>query len=503
MGLWFDENRVYLCPLYLKYSIFEGGQRSGLERGCILRETFAVEERGDSDSPTQGIHIFFRNGFVLPLFQLFFLSLQYGTLFFRFRRTMNQTDHWKMSLCHAAKSDIGLRRSNNQDSFLVRLAPNPRQWLDRGHICVVADGMGAHLAGEVASRLATETIVKNYLARVDEPPGQALVQAVYDAHDTIRTKSREEAFREMGTTCDAFTLTPQGLFVAHVGDSRVYRLRGNTFDQLTFDHSLVWEICAITNSSFDQPPSHIPKNQISRSLGPTEKLLVDLEGPLPIEVGDTYLACSDGLSGQVTDKEIGQILAVCSPDVAAETLVNLANLRGGPDNITMVIVQTTENEEASQAVESEMYVPGWCWGILAGSLAAGLAAAAALFVGHIQIGVLLAIAMASAFIAFFVLAQKTLFSSSPFAQSSVLSGSAPYRTWDCTPSAEFADTLAKLLQELFHAARRQQFGISVQNAERYESEAVEGFKKGHFASAIQNYARAINSLMRELKKAGT
>ena len=413
---------------------------------------------------------------------------------------MSLTGHWKMSLSYATKSNIGLRRSNNQDSFLVRLAPNSRQWLDHGHICIVADGMGAHLAGEVASRLAAETITKSYLARINELPGQALVQAVYAAHDAIRAKSHEEAFRDMGTTCDAVVLSPQGLLIAHVGDSRVYRLRGCTFDQLTFDHSLVWEICAITNTPFDQPPGHIPKNQITRSLGPTEKLLVDLEGPMPIEVGDTYLACSDGLSGQVHDKEIGQILAVFPPDIAAETLVNLANLRGGPDNITMVIVRTTENEEESLAVEKELQVPGWHWSILAGSCAAGVMAAASFVFGQILLGALLTFMAVSAAIAFFVMAQKTLFSASPFLPTSVLSGNAPYQTRDCTPSAEFADTLAKILQELFPATQGQQFTVSIQTARRYESEAVNGYKKGNFASAIKNYALAINSLMREIKK---
>ena len=416
---------------------------------------------------------------------------------------MSQAGHWKMSLTHAAKTDVGLRRSNNQDAFLVRPAPNPRQWLDRGHVCVVADGMGAHLAGEVASRLATETITKSYLARTEESPGQALVQAVYDAHTAIRAKSREEAFREMGTTCEAIALTPQGLFVAHVGDSRVYRLRESTFDQLTFDHSLVWEICAVTNSPFDNPPSHIPKNQITRSLGPTEKLLVDLEGPMPIEVGDTYLACSDGLSGQVTDQEIGQILAVFSPEPAVETLINLANLRGGPDNITLVITRITEDPMVSQAVDNEMLVPGWYWGILAGAVAAGPAAAASFVLGAMQIGALLALAAVVAGTVFFVLAQKTLFASSPFAQSSVFSGQAPYRTWDCTPSAEFANALATMLQELLQATQGQQCAVSVQTAQRYAGEAVAGHKKGNFASAIRNYAQAINSLMREIKKEET
>ena len=413
---------------------------------------------------------------------------------------MSPTDHWKMSLCHAAQSDTGLRRSNNQDSFLVQLAHNSRQWLDRGHIFVVADGMGAHLAGEVASRLATETIVKSYLARLDEPPGQALVQAIYDAHDAIRTKSHEDAFREMGTTCDAVALTPQGLLIGHVGDSRVYRLRNNVLDQLTFDHSLVWEVCTLLNTSFDHPPSHIPKNQITRSLGPTEKLVADLEGPLPIEVGDTYLACSDGLSGQVTDQEIGQILAVFPPETAVETLVNLANLRGGPDNITMVVARTMEDTAATLAVDNAMCVPGWHWSIFAGAVTAGLAAGATFVLGGPpQIGLLLALVAVIAGITFFVMAQQMLFSSSPFLQSSVLSGKAPYRTWDCTPTAEFADVLAKLLQELVQASKGQQFAVSVQTAGRYESDAEQAHKKGNFVSAIRNYALAINSLVRELK----
>ena len=384
----------------------------------------------------------------------------------------------------------------------MRIAPTSRQWLDRGHICVVADGMGAHLAGEVASKLATETITKSYLARTDESLGQALVQAVYDAHEAIRIKSREEAYREMGTTCDAFALTPQGFFIAHVGDSRVYRLRGYTLDQMTFDHSLVWEVCSATNISFDQPPNHIPKNQITRSLGPTDKLLVDLEGPLPIEVGDTYLACSDGLSGQVTDTEIGQILAVCPPDIAVETLINLANLRGGPDNITMVVVRTTEDADESQAVDDEMLVPGWHWGILAGAFLAGLAAAASFVFGQIPVGALLALFAVIAGVAFFIMTQQTLFASSPFLPTSSLSGNAPYRTWDCTSSAAFAEALAKIFQELLLATKGQKFTVPIQTIQRYESEAVSGYKNGDFTAAIRNYVLAINNLMREIKKEG-
>jgi protein phosphatase len=416
---------------------------------------------------------------------------------------MNMPDYWKKSVRYAAKSDIGLRRSNNQDSFLVRIATAPRQWLDRGHLLIVADGMGAHVAGEVASRLATETIAKSYLNRLHEPPDQALVQAVYDAHNAIRNKSKEEAYREMGTTCDALALTPQGLLIAHVGDSRVYRLRGCVLDQMTFDHSLVWEVCAATNSPFDQPPSYIPKNQITRSLGPTERLVVDLEGPLPIEVGDTFLACSDGLSGQVDDREIGLILSLFPPDIAAETLVNLANLRGGPDNITLVIAQASESAEESQAVDEEMTIPGWHWGMLAGTLVAGIGAAACLVLGQIRLGILLAIGAMVAGISFSMLTQKTLFSSSPFVRTSLPSGHAPYRSWNCLPSAEYVSSLAKILRELLQAAKGHQFSIQTQEAQRLEGEAANDAKRGNFAAAVKSYAMAINCLMRELKKLNT
>jgi protein phosphatase len=410
-------------------------------------------------------------------------------------------DHWKKSVRYAALSDIGLRRANNQDSFAVKIAATPRQWLDRGHLFIVADGMGAHVAGEVASRLAAETVMQSYLNRSNESPSQALRQAVYDAHRIIRDKSKhEEAYRDMGTTCDAFALTPQGLWIAHVGDSRVYRLRDRVLEQMTFDHSLVWEVCLTTNLPFDQPPSYIPKNQITRSLGPTEKLTVDLEGPFPIVVGDVYLACSDGLSGQVADKEIGQLLAVSPPDTAAETLINLANLRGGPDNITLVIAQPTDSPAMSQAVDEELLIPGWHWGIMGGAALCGLGAVAGFVLGSVLLGGMLAVCCLVATGFFFTLTQNTLFKSSPFLSTYPPSGKGPYTKSDATPSENFAATLAKILYELRQAAKGLRFDISSAEAASYEKEATKAVKTNDFASAIKNYALAINHLMRELKK---
>ncbi len=101
--------------------------------------------------------------------------------------------------------------------------------------------------------------------------------------------------------------------MAHVGDSRVYRLRGGKYEQLTFDHSLLWEMSASGQFSKDSLPNLVPKNIITRSLGPHKNVQVDLEGPFPLEVGDTFLMCSDGLSGQVKDEEMGAILTRSLP----------------------------------------------------------------------------------------------------------------------------------------------------------------------------------------------
>lgn len=414
---------------------------------------------------------------------------------------MDQGSHWKKGIRYAALTDVGLRRANNQDAHSVKIAATARQWLNRGHLFIVADGMGAHAAGEVASHLAVETITQSYLKRTSEVPANALVHAVYDAHRIIREKSkREDAYRDMGTTCDAFVMGPQGLLIAHVGDSRVYRVRGQVIEQLTFDHSLVWEVCMATNLPFDQAPSYIPKNQITRSLGPTEKLVIDVEGPFPIAVGDVYLSCSDGLSGQVTDREIGELLLVFPPDVAAETLINLANLRGGPDNITMVIAQATQNPTAIQEVDEELQIPVSCWFALTGAIVAGLGAIGGFLTDNMILGAALSILAAFAVFIFFVLAKKSIFESSPFINPVQPLGKGPYTKTACVPSEVFADNLARILKELRQATKGHQLTVKSESADEFEKKAIVAEKNHDTVETIRNYALAINYLMRELKK---
>ncbi len=250
-----------------------------------------------------------------------------------------RTDSVPGRLEYTSLSDIGLRRSNNQDSLAVMPASSHSLWQQRGDLFVVADGMGAHAAGELASKLSTDTLPLVYHKMLDRTPAEAVLAAVEEANAQIHSRGQASIdFRGMGTTTTALVLLPYGALLAHVGDSRAYRLRGNRLEQLTFDHSLVWEMREAGHLQ-GQVPDYVPKNVITRSLGPNPKVQVDLEGPLPIVPGDTFLMCSDGLSGPVKDEELGMILGSMPPAEAARALVDLANLRGGPDNITVIIAK--------------------------------------------------------------------------------------------------------------------------------------------------------------------
>ncbi|MDR1479233.1 MAG: protein phosphatase 2C domain-containing protein [Planctomycetaceae bacterium] len=413
---------------------------------------------------------------------------------------MRNIPQWKKSIRYAYMSDVGMRRSSNQDYYGFQIANTIHQWLIRGHLFVVADGMGAHAAGEVASKMAVDTVIQSYTKRTSEIPIDALAHAVMDAHNRIRERGRrEDAFHDMGTTCDAFAMIPQGLIIAHVGDSRVYRIRANLIEQLTFDHSLVWEICEANKLPFDCPPYHIPKNQITRSLGPTENLVVDVEGPHRIYVGDIFLSCSDGLSGQVKDYEIGEIASVLQPDIAAETLINIANLRGGPDNTTILIVKAISDAAIEQAVDESLTMPlrSKFLILIASILTAALFVA--LFQGNFLLSVVTGSIAAAAAICFFISTQSYLLGNSPFANTEV-KGNAPYTNTICQPDEKLTFSLAKLLADVRQAIKDNAIEIKSKEADDKEQKALTATQHHHYTEAIQNYSIAINLLMREIKK---
>lgn len=262
---------------------------------------------------------------------------------------MNElTRSWLEHFEYAAVSDVGMRRSNNQDSFMILLAEDEATWRSRGHLLVVADGMGAHAAGELASKLAVEQVAHHYRTLKQLSPPEAILQALRDTNTDIYQRGQANSeFHNMGTTCSALLLLPQGTLAGHVGDSRIYRVRNERVEQLTFDHSLLWEMRAAGSLSH-QETLNIPKNVITRSLGPQASVQVDLEGPSEISEGDSFVLCSDGLTGRVSDDEIGAIVSTLPPEKAARLLVDMANLRGGPDNITVLIAKAAGPAAATQ-----------------------------------------------------------------------------------------------------------------------------------------------------------
>lgn len=417
---------------------------------------------------------------------------------------------WSPFLRFAAKSDIGMRRTNNQDSHYEVPAASSRNWQTNGHLFIVADGMGAHAAGEYASGLATETIAQSYLRRSAEAPHDAIKNAILEAHTRIKQKGLEDAaFYDMGTTADALLLLPEGALVGHVGDSRVYRLRGNVYEQLTFDHSLLWEITRSGRISQEKCPRPIPKNVITRSLGPVNHLKVDLEGPFPVLAGDTFLLCSDGLSGQIEDAEMGQILSLFSPGEAVEALVNIANMRGGPDNITVIVANVLgqpEIDDSRRIQKKEKRQPLTVAGLAAviGSLTlwflflilAMTRTGSWLGIGALALGAIAA-STAALFInrkTFFL--RKKLLTTTPF-------GRGPYVRVSAEPDRAFAEKLILSEQELFKIVQQRSSSVKEdldgQFADMHRR-CIDGMSSGQYGEAIFAVVRCINLLMAKIKE---
>ena len=263
------------------------------------------------------------------------------------------------SLEYCELSDIGRRRSSNQDASAVVPADTPGEYRRRGWLFLVADGMGAHAAGETASRLAKEQVPLAYEKLAIRSPPLAVHSSIEHANRVIHERGETSPdLKGMGTTCSVLAILPRGALVGHVGDSRVYRVRGETIEQLSRDHSLAWEVEAarkreagtspLQSPAFQDPP----KNIITRSLGPHGHVDIDLEGPFSVATGDVFVLCSDGLSGQVMDEEIGCLAAALPPPEAAAALLGLALVRGAPDNVTLIVARAGRRERSEATAGS-------------------------------------------------------------------------------------------------------------------------------------------------------
>ena len=227
------------------------------------------------------------------------------------------------------KSDIGRKRSNNQDSILV----NESQAL-----FAVADGMGGHSGGEVASAIAVKTLDRVFAELPGTPVPQRLTEAVKLCNRAIFEQARANTkLQGMGTTLTASAIEGDWLHIAQVGDSRCYLYRDSELFQLTEDHSQVYELlkAGLINES---NMSQFQKNVITRSVGYEDRVNVDLFSRR-VEPGDRYVLCSDGLSGMVNNEQIARVLQNFDIQQACVNLVDLANHNGGEDNISVIVVE--------------------------------------------------------------------------------------------------------------------------------------------------------------------
>lgn len=254
-----------------------------------------------------------------------------------------------MKIRYAAKTDVGMKRTHNEDYFSL---------IEDEQLFIVADGMGGHASGEVASKMAAETIGEFYQRTKDEEATwpykmdrslsyieNRLVCSVKLANLRIfETSCRDIRYKGMGTTIVAGMVAGDKIYIGHVGDSRAYRIRTSGIEQLTRDHSLLEDYKEAKPDMTEDEERNFPhKNVITRALGMRETVQVDIRAH-KVEDGDTFVFCSDGLSGMVADDQIREIVANAkSLERAVAELVDAANRAGGTDNITTLVLQCLSN----------------------------------------------------------------------------------------------------------------------------------------------------------------
>ncbi len=251
-----------------------------------------------------------------------------------------------VKLSYAYRSDPGAQRPTNEDFAGVFAPGAPDDTWDRGALFVLADGLGGHAAGEVASRVAVETMLNRWREGSGGQPHQSLRAAVRDANAAVFDAAMEHGRRGMGTTLTALTLSQREAIIAHVGDSRAYLVRGGHCSQLTADHSRAAEMVRMKLITPEQAANHPARAMLTRSLGGEPAIQIDMIKH-PIENHDALVLCSDGLWDLVSRAEIAEVCAAIgspgfpTPNEAAADLVDLALKRGAPDNITVLVIRIT------------------------------------------------------------------------------------------------------------------------------------------------------------------
>ena len=240
-----------------------------------------------------------------------------------------------LSLRYAARTDVGLARDGNEDALYA----GPR-------LLAVADGMGGHAAGEVASRVVIEAIAPLDARPPDGDVEAALQRAVEVANGYLRDMvAADRALEGMGTTLTALLWTGEHLALVHIGDSRAYLLRGSELQQITHDHTFVQTLIDEGRITPEEANTHPQRSWITNALDGRNDVFVDASVH-EVQVGDRYLVCSDGLSTYVSEETLGETLGAGDPQTACDQLIDLALRAGGLDNISCIVAEVVEDEGA-------------------------------------------------------------------------------------------------------------------------------------------------------------
>ncbi len=244
---------------------------------------------------------------------------------------------YEVGLC----TDTGRKRVNNEDNMISVLPEDPQVMAWKGALLIVADGLGGHDKGEVASEMVVNEVSKLYYE--DDESNDApssLLKAIQQANASVYNGSIAGGMSErvMGTTCIVALLLGERAYIANVGDSRAYLVRVGKIRQVSLDHSWVAEQVRAGILTPEQARGHIQRNVITRCMGAHLDVVVDVFEET-VQPGDTLVLCSDGLSNMVSDEEIGAIVQKGAPQESAMHLVELANENGGSDNITVVVAR--------------------------------------------------------------------------------------------------------------------------------------------------------------------
>lgn len=241
----------------------------------------------------------------------------------------------------AALTDVGRQRANNEDAYLYWEPESDEEFRRKGRLAIVADGMGGYEGGQEASRVAVETVRHVYDRDFADDPQQALLAALLAAHDSIQRYAMEHPeFQGMGTTCTALAIVNGKLYFAHVGDSRLYLVRPDAITRLTRDHSYVGRLVESGIVRSEDAQSHPQRHILTAALGSGKEIQPDIsERPVEMQAGDRILLCSDGLWSVVSEPEIADAVRPHPPAQACRALVDMALERGGPDNVTVLVLR--------------------------------------------------------------------------------------------------------------------------------------------------------------------